>query len=129
MTLKSNEIKIYAPDHFKATWKKFLEICERDGQSASELVRIWVEGYVQRKDPGNPQRPLTAYAPGHEDEQARRMQEAYTRLRAHAADNGGEISFRRILRELEPHFTGRLKITTAGELEQRLLRGGVKVWR
>ncbi len=59
MTLKSNEVKIYAPLHFKATWKKFLEICERDGQSASELVRIWVEGYVQRKDPGNPQRPLT----------------------------------------------------------------------
>lgn len=129
MTSDCKVVTIYAPDHFKATWKKFLEICERDGQSASELVRIWVEGYVQRKDPGNPQRPLTAYAPGHEDEQALRVQEAYARLKAHAADNGGEIRFRLILQELEPHFKGRLKITTAGELEQRLRGDGVKVWR
>jgi len=128
MTSDSKEVTIYAPPHFKATWKKFMEICERDGQSASELVRIWVTGYVERKDPGNPQRPLTAYAPGHEDEQALRVQEVYARLKSHAADNRGEIHVRQIFRELEPHFKGRLKVTTAGELEQRLREDGIKVW-
>jgi hypothetical protein len=129
MSSEQKQYKIYGPPHFRATWAKFLEICERDGQSASELIRIWVEGYVERKDPGNPQRPITAWAPGHLDEQALRVYEAYARLKAHAADNGGEIRFRRILQELEPHFTGRRKIATAGKLEQRLLRDGVKVWR
>lgn len=129
MTSDRKEVAIYAPPHFKATWKKFLEICERDGQSASELVRIWVEGYVQRKDPGNPQRPLTAYAPGHEDEQALRIQESYTRLRVLAAKSRDELNFVLILRELEPHFKGRPKVAAAEKLEQRLRGDGVKVWR
>lgn len=129
MTSDSKEVTIYAPLHFKATWKKFLEICERDGQSASELVRIWVEGYVQRKDPGNPQRPLTAYVPWHEDEQALRVQEAYTRLRFLAAKSRDELDFVRILTELEPHFKGRPKVAVAEKLEKRLRGDGVKVWR
>ena len=120
---------IYAPSHFKVTWKKFMEICERDGQSASELVRIWVEDYVERKDPGNPQRPLTAYAPGHEDEQALRVQEAYARLRALAAKSRDELDFARILAELEPHFKGRPRVVAAEKLARRLLGDGVKVWR
>lgn len=68
--VKSNEVKIYAPVGFKATWAKFLTICERDNQSASEIIRIWVEGYVARKDPSNPQRPITAFVKGHKDEEA-----------------------------------------------------------
>lgn len=129
MTSDSKGVTIYAPPHFKATWKKFLEICERDGQSASELVRIWVEGYVERKDPGNPQRPLTAYAPGHEDEQALRLQEAYARLKALAAKSRDELNFVQILTELEPHFKGEPKAAAAKKLERRLLGDGVKVWR
>ncbi|GAH48039.1 unnamed protein product, partial [marine sediment metagenome] len=74
MNSERRQFKIYGPPHFVPTWEKFLEICERDGQSASSLIRIWVEGYVHRKDPGNPQRPITAYAPGHEDEYARMQQ-------------------------------------------------------
>jgi len=129
MSSELKQYKIYGPPHFRATWAKFLKICERDGQSGSELIRIWVEGYVDRKDPGNPQRPITAWSPGHLDEQALRVQKVYARLKANATDNGGNIHYRRILRELEPHFTGRLKIATAGKLERRLLEDGVKVWR
>lgn len=129
MSSKPKQFKIYGPLKFRATWDKFLEICERDGQSGSELIRVWVEGYVKRKDPGNPQRPITAYAPGHEDEQALRVQQAYARLRAYAADNGDNIPRSRILRELGAHLAGRPKVDTVDRMEQRLIEDGVKVWR
>ena len=129
MSSKPKQYKIYGPDHFRATWAKFLEICQRDGQSGSELIRVWVEGYVKRKDPGNPQRPITAWAAGHMDEQALRVQEAYARLRAYAADNGDNIPRNRILRELGAHLAGRPKVVAADRMEQRLLEDGVKVWR
>jgi hypothetical protein len=120
---------IYGPAHFRATWAKFLEISQRDGQSGSELIRIWIEGYVKRKDPGNPQRPITAYAPGHEDELALRLKEIYARLRAYAEDNGGNIPRGRIIRELGAHLAGRPKVDTVDRMEQRLIEDGVKVWR
>jgi hypothetical protein len=126
---KPKQFKIYGPLKFRATWDKFLEICHRDGQPASELIRIWVEGYVKRKDPGNPQRPITAYAPGHEDEQALRVQQAYAMLRAYAEDNGDNIPRSRILRELGAHLAGRPKVAAADRMEQRLIEDGVKVWR
>lgn len=129
MNSERKHYEIYGPPHFRATWTKFLEICERDGQSASELIRIWIEGYVERKDPGNPQRPITAWAPGHMDEQALRLYEAYARLKVYAEDNGGNIPYRRILRELEPHLMGRSKIAAAEKMEHRLIKDGVKVWR
>jgi hypothetical protein len=129
MTLKSNEVKIYAPDHFKATWRKFLEICERDGQSASELVRIWVEGYVQRKDPGNPQRPLTAWTPGHEDQEALALQEVYDKLLRIAEDRGGDLEYRRVLGELSCHLSDKQLATGVDEMAWRLQKAGVKVWR
>lgn len=129
MKREDKKVAIYAPPHFKATWRKFLEICERDGQSASELVRIWVEGYVQRKDPGNPQRPITAWAPGHVDEQALRLQETYGRLVAYARRNCGELRYVEILEELNPHFTGPPKGAAAEKLARRLREDGIKVWR
>jgi hypothetical protein len=126
---RQGKYTFYGGTEFQATWKKFLEICQRDGQSASENLRVWVEGYVKRKDPGNPQRPLTAYAPGHEDEQALGVQQAYARLRAYAEDNGDNIPRSRILRELGAHLAGKPKIDAADRMEQRLIEDGVKVWR
>ena len=129
MVDKNPEVKIYAPAHFKATWKKFLEICERDGQSASELVRIWVEGYVARKDPGNPQRPITAYAPGHEDEYARLQQEIFSKLLGVAENRGGYLPWLRIVDELKPLLSGHARVDAAEKLARRLTKAGVRVVR
>ena len=129
MRAKSKEVKIYAPPHFKATWEKFIEICERDGQSASGLVRVWVEGYVERKDPGNPQRPITAWSPGHEDEQALRLQGTYRRLADYAREHRGEIQHAEVLEALPSNQTPKQRLATAYKLERRLLGDGFKVWR
>jgi len=112
-----------------STWEKFLEICERDGQSASELIRIWVEGYVHRKDPGNPQRPITAYAPGHEDEYARLQQEIFSKLLGVAEDRGGYLPWLRIVEELKPFLSGQARVDAAEKLGRRLTKAGVRVVR
>ena len=127
---RNPSIKIYAPPHFKATWRKFLEIARRDGQSASELIRIWVEGYVARKDPGNPQRPITSWVPGHEDEQAIQFQELVKKLHAIASLKLGELSWWTIMEELEEagYAPGRPRMHAAERIARELHRRGVKVW-
>ena len=97
MGSRRKQFKIYGPARFAATWRKFLEICERDGQSASELIRIWVEGYVARKDPGNPQPPITAFFEGHEDHVAMRRSKILKELMAFAATREGELHHRDIV--------------------------------
>ena len=121
------QYEIYAPPHFKSTWKKFLEICERDSQSASGLLRVWVEGYVHRKDPGNPQRPITAYAPGHEDEYARLQQDIFSKLLGVAEDRGGHLRWLRIVEEIEPLLSGHALVDAAEKLARRLTKAGVRV--
>ena len=89
-----------------------------------------MEGYVQRKNPGNPQRPLTAYVPGHEDEQALREQELLRNLQDVAERLGGEISYRRVMEELKmAGYSGRPKVHLAHRIAQELQRRGAKVWR
>ena len=129
MSSGRRQYKIYGPDHFNATWKKFQEICERDGQSASELIRIWVEGYVYRKDPGNPQRPLTAYAPGHEDEHARLQQEIFSKLLGVADDRGGHLTWLRIVEEIKPILSGQARVDATEKMARRLTKSGVRVIR
>ena len=127
MSGRGKKYQFYGPDHFRATWKKFLEICERDNQSGSELIRIWVEGYVTRKDPGNPQRPLTAYAPGHKDKYVRLQQEIFSKLLGVAENRGGHIPWLRIVEELEPFFNGRARVDAAKKMASRLTKAGVQV--
>ena len=50
-------------------WKKFRELAFRDRMSMSGLIEGFIKDWVHRKDPGNPQRPLTAYVEGHEDQE------------------------------------------------------------
>lgn len=100
MGVKSKEVKIYAPAGFKPTWVKFLAICERDGTSASEQIRIWVEGFVARKDPGNPQRTLPAFVKGHPDELAARRSDVVKTFLAQAERTGGWVRRRDIVDEL-----------------------------
>lgn len=126
---RRKQFKIYGPARFRATWNKFLEIAQRDGQSASELIRVWVEGYVQQKDPGNPQRPITGWIPGHEDEQALRFQELVSKLEGIASRRGGEVTRWMILSELEPLFKGAARARAADRLSRALTRNGVRVVR
>jgi len=127
--IDNEQHEIYAPPRFEGTWKKFQEICERDGQSASGLIRVWVEGYVHRKDPGNPQRPITAYAPGHEDEYARMQQEIFDKLLGVAEDRGGYLPWGRMLDELKPFLSGHARVDAAEKLARRLTKAGVRVVR
>jgi len=130
VTGRDKKVAIYAPPHFKATWRKFLEICERDGESASHLVRVWVEGYVQRKDPGNPQRPLTAWSPGHDDQLSLEAQELYRRLFVAADKRGGELPYKLIVNGL--YETGIKPVRRPGladQLATRLTEDGVRVLR
>ena len=130
MAGKDRKVSIYAPPRFKATWRKFLEICERDGQSASELIRIWVEGYVARKDPGNPQRPLTAWTPGHPDEEARQTQDLFAWLSEFAEERMGEVSYRDIIRVLREAGVPSTRVATiAKNLARMLSKAGVSIFR
>lgn len=129
MSGRGKKYQFYGPAYFKATWKKFLEICERDSQSGSELIRIWVEGYVVRKDPGNPQRPITAYAPGHEDEYARLQQEIFSKLLGVAEDRGGYLPWGRMLDEVKPFLSGQARVDAAEKLGRRLTKAGVRIVR
>ena len=129
MSGRGKKYQFYGPAHFKPTWKKFLEICERDSQSASELIRVWVEGYVVRKDPGNPQRPITAYAPRHEDEYARLQQEIFSKLLGVAENRGGYLPWLRIVEELKPLLSGQARVDAAEKLARRLTKAGVRVVR
>ena len=129
MSSRPRQFKIYGPPHFTPTWTKFLEICDRDGQSASELIRVWVEGYVHRKDPGNPQRPITAYAPGHEDQLALLQQEAFRRLQTYAEAKGGELTWLRIVEELRSDLSGQPLVDVAEKTARRLTKAGVRVTR
>jgi len=122
-------VNIYAPARFKATWKKFLEICERDGVSGSHLIRVWVEGYVQRKDPGNPQRPLTAYVPGHEDELALKLPDILSKLELYASSRRNELPWSMIHDELKPYLQVAARVQAAERVFKELRSRGIKVWR
>jgi len=127
---KNPEIKIYAPPRFKATWRKLQEICERDGQSASEIARILIEGYVRQRDPGNPQRPLTAWTPGHRDEEARQAQDIFAWLAEYAEERGGWVPYREILTALrDSGVPPARRPDLADDLARRLSRAGVRVLR
>jgi len=129
MSGRGKKYQFYGPAHFRPTWDKFIEICERDSQSASGLLRVWVEGYVHRKDPGNPQRPITAYAPGHEDEYARLQQDIFSKLLGVAEDRGGYLLWGRMVNELKPFLSGQARVDTAEKLARRLTKAGVRVVR
>ncbi|MBA7702355.1 hypothetical protein ES703_111119 [subsurface metagenome] len=127
--VKHDTVNIYAPAWFKATWKKFLEICERDGVSASHLIRVWVDGYVKRKDPGNPQRPLTAYVPGHEDALALNLPEILSKLELYASSQRNELDWSIINDELKPYVHGAARMRATDNIIRELKKRGIKVWR
>ena len=88
-----------------------------------------MEGYVHRKDPGNPQRPLTAYVPGHEDELALNLPEILRRLEAYASSRRNELDWSMILNELKPYLQGAARVLAAERIYKELRIRGIKVWR
>lgn len=52
---------IYIRKNFEATYKSFLKVCEREGESASTKIRNWIQEYMAAHGEGNPQ-TLLKYA-------------------------------------------------------------------
>jgi len=127
--VKSREVKIYIPEWFKPTWEEFLEICHRDGFSASEIIRDFIEEYVGRRAPGNPQRPLTAWIPGHKDEMALIRQSIIETLLEFARLHDDEVFWRDILHYVPTHLKGRARIREAKLIANALRERGVKIIR
>ena len=129
MSRKRRAVEIYAPAGFKATWRKFLEICKRDGVSASHLVRVWVEGYVARKDPGNPQRPITAFVEGHDDELTARRSDLVKHLLVEADKRGGYLNYSLVVQAYRErhHLPGFRLVAMAKSMCQDLAKLGVKI--
>ncbi len=97
--------------------------------STSHLIRVWVDGYVRAHDPGNPQRPLTAYVPGHEDELTLKLPEILSKLEAYASIQSNGLSWSMISDELEPYLQGAARMRAANRISQELEKRGIKVWR
>ena len=97
MSSKRKQFKIYGPAHFRSTWERYKAICARDGTNMSEQIRIFVEGEVARRDPGNPQQPITAYVEGHDDQLAMRRSTILKELIAFAASREGELHHRDVV--------------------------------
>lgn len=128
MRVKSAEVKIYAPAHFKATWEKYLEICERDGTNASREIRRFVEGQVARRDPGNPQRTLGTFVEGHEDELAAKRSDLLKELIARAAKSDGTLSRREVIEEYKAlGAKGNMRVELTRSMCEDLEKLGVKV--
>lgn len=130
MSRNKKAYKIYGPTHFRATWDKFLEIAHRDNQSASEIIRVWVEDYVRQKDPGNPQRPISAWVPGHPDQEKLEEQEIFRMLQAFAEHRGNWIRYMDVVETLrDAGIPPDRRVKMADDLARRLSKAGVRVWR
>jgi len=97
--------------------------------SASHLIRVWVEGYVRTRDPGNPQRPLTAYVPGHEDALALKLPEILSELELYASSHRNELDWSMIHNELSSYLQGAARVRAADKIYKELRSRGIKVWR
>jgi len=122
-------VEIYAPAHFRATWKKFKEILERDGTTPSAELRTWIEGYVARKDPGNPQRPLEAFVEGHPDAIKAAWSTMLTELLARAEHYGGDLPYTEVLEAFKAQgVKGPRLPSRAQSMARGLEKLGVRVW-
>lgn len=118
----------YCPPGFEATWKRFKKILEADGKNMSQELRIWIEGYVKRHDPGNPQRPITAFVAGHEDEEKRAVQEIYTWIKEYAEEHQSMVGYSQIVGFLKQSGVApRRRASIAADLAKRLHKDGIQV--
>jgi len=100
-------------------------MARRDGKSASEIIRIWIEGYVRRKDPSNPQRPLTVYDPSHEDAKIAKGNGVYSEILSYAKKHRGEVNKKMLFQFLEVIESPKLRIAKSKDIIERLKDDGV----
>ena len=54
------------PDEIYPKWQTFIQLCKREGTTASRRLTHYIIQYVGEHDPGNPQTTMPSYAPeGH----------------------------------------------------------------
>jgi len=112
------------------TWEKFKTLARRDHMKMSCIVEDLILEWVRRKDPGNPQRPLTAWTPGHRDEEARQAQDIFAWLAEYAEERDGWVPYKHIIEVLkETSVPPARRPDLADDLARRLSRAGVKVLR
>lgn len=128
--VKGKHISIYVTAGFKATWDKYLEICERDGTTAARELRKYVAAQVIRRAPGNPQPPLTAFIEGHPDVATMAWSSTIKDLVARAERHGGDLTHTFIRATLKDQgLKGRALVTRTESMISNLKRLGVKIWR
>jgi len=125
--MTSRYIALYVPETFLPIWEKFKLIAKREGLTVSALFRRIIENYVRLHDPGNPQRPITAFVMGHPDSYKAQHQ---SRLKAlvQKAMRMGELRWRDVL-AICHDVDKRLRVGEAEKLYQELTKMGIKVWR
>ena len=118
--------RIYGPGHFKYTWEKYLEICDRDGTSASKEIRQFVEGQVSKRDPGNPQTTLGTYVDGHEDQVAAKRSDVVKELIERAQKQDGYVRYREVLARFMD-VEGNKRVVLTKSMCEDLKKLGVRV--
>jgi len=58
---RQKDANFYLPLNFEHTWQEFKLITERENSSASEKLREFIRGYVDRHKHGNPQTLLKTF--------------------------------------------------------------------
>jgi hypothetical protein len=119
-------IAFYAPQAFRPIWEKFKKIAKREGLSSSQLLRRIIEDYVRLHDPGNPQRPITAFVEGHLDSYKAQHQQRLQKLMEIAKIR--DLRYSDIL-TLCSELEARRRFMEAESLAKDLSELGVKVWR
>lgn len=125
----SNKMRceFYAPKRFQETWRKFIKMCNRDNQSASELIRIWIDRYVQVKDPSNPQLPITAFDPTHLDYHVSNKLRVKDLFMEKAKKQSNEIYFRDLVHHFRDLPIMKSRIERAREMAQLLRKEGIGI--
>lgn len=114
----------------KLLWDKFIILSSRDHDPASAIVEGLVSRWVQEHDPGNPQRPLTAWAPGHPDEEAKVKQDHFSWLKEYAGERRNQVTYKDILIALkEAGVPPPKRPDMADDLAKRLSKEKVRVLR
>ncbi len=86
-------------------WDRFKTLAKRDGTSASKKITDFIVKYVNEHEPGNSQRPITAFVDGHPDQVAgiplsARRSALVEELLKSAEARGGEISYLHVVKEI-----------------------------
>lgn len=107
-------------------WERFKKLATRDHMKMSNIVEGLVRDWVDMKEPGNPQRPITAFVVGHEDEVARRRSDTIKELLAWAIKREGEIRYSEVVAMFKT-LPGHRRVALAESMCKDLEKLGVRI--